>query len=167
VPRDREHAAAVAEFERRKVALLAHLTPTEGTLRALAGLRDAGCRLAVSSNARQVLVDRFVRRCGLAFDVALGWSHGLQKGRSHFHEICRRTACTIDSLLFVGDSIVDGRLAADAGVSFAARLGTFTSDQFRASWPDVACVTELEELLPWIEQRMPVRRAPMRLAPGR
>lgn len=152
-PRDERNAGAAAEFEARKVALVTQVRPDAPTLDALRGLRDAGLRLAVSSNTTQALVDRFVAGCDVPFDVALGWRPGLEKGSAHFAEICRQLKCACGDLLFVGDSLFDARAAEESRVAFVAKVGTFSAEEFLHRWPGVSCAMAVCDVMQEVRRR--------------
>lgn len=147
-PDDERNDGAANEFERRK-RLICDSTPLDSTTRAaLFELRRRGIKLVVSSNTAQHFVDEFVARERVPFDLALGFddSRDLAKGEPHV----KRTTCTLgvcrDDILFVGDSLKDGELAARAGVNFVGRVGTFDADQFTARFEGVNTVSSIAEL---------------------
>lgn len=146
-PGDARNAAAAAEFERKKIEATSEVVPSAETLAGLAALRARGCRIAVCSNNFQDQVDKFVVQCPGIVDLALGFGEGMAKGEPHFDRACEVFGLTRDQLLFVGDSLTDGKLALAAGVRFVARLGTFDAAAFRAVAPESAAITEIPELL--------------------
>lgn len=143
------NAAASDEFERRKLALC-EATPMDGaTVAALEQLRALGLKLVVSSNTGQSVVDDFAARESFRFDLALGFEPalGLAKGRPHVERALAVFAVTRDQLLFVGDSLKDADLAAESGVAFIARLGTFREEDFRRRDPAAVFVADLADLV--------------------
>jgi phosphoglycolate phosphatase-like HAD superfamily hydrolase len=147
VPGDVRNAAAAITFERKKVEATANVEANEATVVALRRLGMRGIRVAVSSNNFQDQVDKFVATCRAPFDLALGFGDGLAKGVPHFEFACRQFGCTLDELVFVGDSLADAALADAAGVRFVGRLGTFSVESFRAIAPQSALIDEIDELL--------------------
>jgi phosphoglycolate phosphatase len=140
-----ENPAAALEFETRKhdVAAAARLDPaTEAALKAL---RDKGIKLVVSSNGMQEHVDAFAERTGL-FDLALGFDGYEGKGEPHVRAVEEKLGVARDALLFVGDSLRDGEIAAAAGVRFCARAGTFAAEEFAARFPDAPVVASVADL---------------------
>jgi len=114
------------------------LTDAASTIREL---RTSGVKVAVSSNNFQELVDDYIARTGIEFDMVLGYRDNFAKGEDHFRHI--ETTCGIarDEMTFVGDSLKDGEKAAASGVTFrpltlppaAGALGwTDASDTFVA-----------------------------------
>jgi phosphoglycolate phosphatase len=136
---------AAEEFETRKhhVAAAASMDPATET--ALKALRDRGFKLVVSSNGMQEHVDAFAERTGL-FDLALGFDGSEGKGEPHVRAVEQRLGVGRDSLLFVGDSLRDGEIAAASGVRFCARAGTFAPEEFAARFPDATVVSSVADL---------------------
>ena len=111
------------------------------TVAALVRMREAGIKLVVSSNGAQHFVDDFAARQELVFDLALGFSDGFAKGRPHVDHTCKALGVTASEILFCGDSLKDGDLAAETGLAFVGRLGTFSREAFRA-WNQTSVVVE-------------------------
>ena len=141
--------AASDEFERRKLALCEATPMDADTVAALEALRGLGLKLVVSSNTGQSVVDDFAARESFRFDLVLGFDPalGLAKGRPHVERALAAFAATRDQLLFVGDSRKDADLAADCGVAFIGRLGTFSADDFLRRDPAAVCVADLADLV--------------------
>ncbi|MFH0899151.1 MAG: HAD hydrolase-like protein [Pseudomonadota bacterium] len=146
-PGDPRNALAASDFEARKVEATVDVVPSADTTEALARLSTAGLKVAVSSNNFQVQVDRFVSKCPVALDLAMGFGNGLAKGEPHFIHACRVFGLTRTDIVFVGDSLADAKLAQVSNVRFVARLGTFSAEQFRRVVPDVLRVDTLGELV--------------------
>ncbi len=136
------------EFERRKLAVAESTAMDADTLRGLHGLRELGLGLVVSSNTGQTVVDEFVTREGFAFDLALGFDPAtdLAKGEPHVVRVCARLGVAREHILFVGDSLKDGDLAAASGVAFVGRLGTFVAEDFRRLDPALRTIANVVEL---------------------
>jgi len=77
----------------------------------------------------------------MTFDLALGFRDGFAKGRPHVEHTCKMLGVSPSEILFCGDSLKDGDLAADTGLAFVGRLGTFTREAFRA-WNPTSLVVE-------------------------
>lgn len=146
-PGDARNAAAAAEFEDRKIAATDDVGASDMTLASLVQLRRLGIATAVSSNNFQDQVDKFIARCPVTLDLALGFGNGLAKGDGHFTRACEVFNCTRDDLVFVGDSIADAELARRGNVRFVARLGTFDARAFADVVPEAPAVDELSELV--------------------
>jgi phosphoglycolate phosphatase-like HAD superfamily hydrolase len=148
LPSDARNADASAEFEQRKRAVCDATMMDRETLAGLAGLRELGFKLVLSSNTGQEFVDDFARREPFTFDLALGFdaARGLAKGRPHVDHTCKVFALDHGELLFCGDSLKDAELAEGCGVAFVGRLGTFTLADFRARDPEAIAVANVVEL---------------------
>lgn len=133
-------------FEDRKGVIAASSQVTEARLEALRELRRLGFRITVSSSSAHHFVDAFHRRAGFEFDLVLGYQPGQTKGHRHFAMTCDALNATHEDLVFVGDSLMDARLAASAGVPFIGRVGTFTRIRFAAEHPGVELIDDVVEL---------------------
>jgi phosphoglycolate phosphatase-like HAD superfamily hydrolase len=111
------------------------------TVAGLARLRQAGIKIVVSSNGAQHFVDEFAARHALKFDLVLGFSEGFGKGKPHVDRTCATLGVVPGDILFCGDSLKDGDLAAETGLAFVGRLGTFSRDDFR-TWNQASVVVE-------------------------
>jgi len=139
------------EFERGKRAICNATRLETHTRQALCDLRDRGIKLVLSSNTAQHFVDEFVDREQVHFDLAFGFDakRELAKGEPHVTRTTRQLGVDRDNILFVGDSLKDGQLAADTGVGFVGRVGTFDADQFEAylgGVNTVSCISQLTAL---------------------
>lgn len=141
-----ENAAAAEEFEARKAAIAGAATMDVPTRAAVSALRDAGVRLVVSSNGNQEHVDGFAARAGGLFELALGFGGGLAKGEPHVATVCETLGVRRERMAFVGDSLRDGELAAQTGLSFIARAGTFSRRDLERRFPGAPVVETLAEL---------------------
>ena len=145
-PGDARSQAAAREFEARKEAVCRKVRMDADTREDLERLRIAGLRLVVSSNTGQNLVDEFVEREAVPFDLALGFDGVRGKGEGHVAVVCARFGLQRRDLLAVGDSLKDGELAAAAGVAFVGRLGTFDEADFARSLPGVPVIRRIADL---------------------
>ncbi len=109
-------------------------------------LRKRNVKVAVSSNNFQELVDQYIGRTGMRFDVVMGYRDNFAKGEDHFRHIEQHYGIARDEMTFVGDSLKDGDRAAASGVSFVAKEGIFSKEEFRKRFPDVAVVKTLTDL---------------------
>src|SRR5690606_12793340 len=93
--------AASDELNARKLAVAETASMDPGTRAALVRLRSLGVRLVVSSNTGQAVVDEFVRREEIAFDLALGFdpADGRAKGEPHVALACRALGVARASIL--------------------------------------------------------------------
>lgn len=110
-------------------------------------LRYRGYLTAVSSNNYQELIDTFIKREKLHFDLVLGFRSGFKKGKDHFNYITRRFGLTLNELIFIGDSLRDAESAISNGVNFIGLCGTFNKTDFLVIDPNITTINNLQELL--------------------
>lgn len=151
-PGDARNRQAMIDFEQEK-ALSYWSSPfypdMESTLQTL---RDEGLFLAVSSNNDHDLLMQKLGNYKELFDLVLGFRPGFLKGQDHFSRICQVAEASFQHLLFVGDSLHDGRMALDNDISFAAKLGTFTKEDFEKNEIPALYIEKLSELIPLLTQ---------------
>jgi phosphoglycolate phosphatase len=141
-----ENAAASEEFESRKHQIAMAARMDGETARALESLKLDGFRLVVSSNGMQRHVERFAARSPGLFDLALGYGEGLGKGEPHVAAVCAEFGLARREITFVGDSLRDGELAAETGVGFVGRAGTFSRATFERRFPAAPVVDTVADL---------------------
>ena len=113
---------------------------------AIKALRQKNIKAVVSSNNFQDLVDRFVKKIGIEFDMVLGYRNNFAKGADHFKHIIKEIKCRPEEMTFVGDSLKDGERAGDFGIDFIAKEGIFTKEEFENHLPQVKVIKSLTEL---------------------
>ncbi len=138
--------ALAAEFERRKQYISMEIGLSPATRATLIALRRRGLRLAISSSCSQPLLDLFMHTHKPPVDIALGHADGSGKGLSHFRTICGALGCQLSDLVFIGDSLFDATVAAQAGVAFIAKVGTLVKGQFTMASEDTRCIEHIAEL---------------------
>lgn len=109
-------------------------------------LRYSGIRTVVSSNNFQNLVDQYLEKNHIQFDMVLGFKENFSKGTDHFKHIEKMWNVDKNSVTYVGDSIKDGERATEYGISFIGKEGTFTRNDFLNSFPNAKVITNLSEL---------------------
>ncbi len=117
-------------FEKEKMAGYDSRPIFADVLRVLPLLRAQGIKLCVSSNNGEENVRQRLHEIADQFDLIVGYRPGFCKGEAHFNYICQELKIDKSDLLFVGDSLHDAKLAIEAHMPFAARLGTFTAQDF-------------------------------------
>ena len=146
-PKDPRNRAANAQFEREKEAIMFAESFPDESRDVVRRVSEAGWLTAVSSGSRQELIDRYCKREGIHFDAVLGAREGFYKGRDHFGWVRDHLGVGFDSMVFVGDSLMDAERASSCGVRFIARLGTFGAEDFQRRYPGVQMIERLSELL--------------------
>jgi phosphoglycolate phosphatase-like HAD superfamily hydrolase len=144
---DPRNAAVSARFEAAKPALCRAARMPADTRRALITLQGRGVRVVVSSNNGKENVDAFAEASGFAFDLVLGFGDGLAKGDPHV--ACAEAAfgARRSEMMFIGDSLHDGEIAAATGIPFVGMAGTFSRERFALKFPGLPCVQRFSELV--------------------
>ena len=134
-------------FEGWKDGYLANVTLSSETEQLLRGWRNAGYRIAISSNNLEPYVQRLARCWPV--DVALGYrpQDGFSKGESHFQKLEEHFGFPRQQMLFIGDSLNDARIATQSKVPFLALLTReFAEADFIQYSPGVKCIAQLRGL---------------------
>lgn len=148
-PGDPRNEKVVEEFKARHIDYVKDVVFYPDAIPFISYLRENGYATAVSSSTIHATVENYVNKVaeGL-FDIALGAADGMVKGAEHFGRISGALGFGTEEMLFVGDTIIDGRLAAENGVDFAARATTFKRSDFDQV-ENIAVVDTLDELKPF------------------
>lgn len=136
-----------AIFEREKLATLDEIRMDDNTIMALREIRRLGIKFGISSNNYHANVISFVRSSPIEFDFALGYTSTLKKGTPHLSYISRVCQCSIEDMLFIGDSLADATTALECNVSFVAITNTISQAQFAAAFPGITCIPNIVTLL--------------------
>ena len=110
-------------------------------------LRAEGSIAGIASNNFQELIDQFVAKGGLDFDVVLGFRKGFEKGPAHFDYVREKFGLSKDDLTFVGDSLKDAEKAFSYGIKFVGICGTFKRPDFLKIREDIVTIESMKELL--------------------
>ena len=151
-PDHSQNDPASDEFEDRKRSICTRASIDDDTLRALWALRARGVHVVLSSNTAQHFVDELVARGDFEFDLAIGFDPdaGMAKGEPHVRRTVRHLGVARSSIVFVGDSLRDGELAAETGIRFVGRTGTFAAADFERRFDGVRTIDSIAELAPVI-----------------
>ncbi|OGP09406.1 MAG: hypothetical protein A2048_07775 [Deltaproteobacteria bacterium GWA2_45_12] len=145
-PQDSRNSGAVTLFDDLKEKYYVHAPLFEDVKAGLHLLKSEGYHLAVSSNNDQALVSQKIEQFDLHFDMVMGFRPNFLKGADHFRWLFHCLGLLPSDTFMVGDSLHDGRLARQSGVSFVARLGTFSKTDFEKEFPSLCSVSSFEEL---------------------
>ncbi len=145
-PDDARNHLASDIFEGRKPALCRSARMAADTVRALNALQDRGVAIAVSSNNGVENVRAFAAASDFPFDMVLGFGDGLAKGAPHIRRVEAAVGVDRSELVFVGDSLHDGEIAANEGIRFVGVVGTFSRERFALRFPGTPVVTRFAEL---------------------
>jgi len=110
-------------------------------------LRKRGDIAGVASNNFQELIDEFISKSSLDFDIVLGFREGFAKGKAHFEFIMNKFDLQKKDLTFVGDSLKDAEKAIDFGIRFVGICGTFNRDDFLTVRNDLLTIESIKEIL--------------------
>jgi phosphoglycolate phosphatase-like HAD superfamily hydrolase len=146
-PGDARNGAAATRFEAAKPALCRSARMPADTRRALITLQGRGVRIVVSSNNGTQNVEWFTADSGFAFDLALGFGGGLAKGGPHIIRAGEVFRARRAEMVFVGDSLHDGEIAANEGIAFVGVAGTFSKDRFTLRFPGLPVVTRFADVV--------------------
>lgn len=143
---------AVDEFETRKKTNYDEKPFFPDVRPTLFELRKRGIAFAVSSNNFAENVSRKMQALGIDFDEILGYRPGFFKGKDHFDFLKTKYKLKSPQILFAGDSLHDAKKSFENQISFVARLGTFTLQDFEKSgWPFYP-VKGFLEMLKYLEE---------------
>ncbi|HXU82961.1 MAG TPA: HAD hydrolase-like protein [Polyangia bacterium] len=146
-PQDQRNPTVAARFEAAKPALCRSARMPADTRRALITLQGRGVRIVVSSNNGKENVDAFAASSGFAFDLVLGFGEGLAKGAPHITRAEEAFQIGRGEMMFVGDSLHDGEIAAATGIPFVGLAGTFSKERFALKFPHLPVVGRFSELV--------------------
>ncbi|MBU4484331.1 HAD hydrolase-like protein [bacterium] len=145
-PDDSRNNVAANRFEIEKLKNYFAESVYDDVKSTLLYLKGKGFKTVVSSNNFQEVVDDFVKRAALDFDMVLGFQDGFAKGRDHFIRICHTFNITPDEIVFVGDSLKDAERAYGYNVDFVGKEGLFSATDFNNMYPGVPVINSLDAL---------------------
>jgi phosphoglycolate phosphatase-like HAD superfamily hydrolase len=145
-PGDTRNQLASDLFEGRKPARCNQIQMPLEVVRTLADLKKSGTRVVVSSNNGVENVAAFSRNSGFPFDLVLGFGGGLAKGKAHIDLAEATFGFDRSEMLFIGDSLHDGEIAAHEGIPFVGLAGTFSYERFVLRFPDVPVIRKFADL---------------------
>jgi phosphoglycolate phosphatase len=146
-PGDKTNLEKVRIFEEEKQEGFFSQSFSDDVRFTINALRERGDIAGISSNNFQELLDKFVEREGLVFDVVLGFNEGFQKGKDHFEYVMKRFTLTNKELIFVGDSLKDAEKAFENKLNFVGKCGTFKKEDFLTIKKDIVTINNIRELL--------------------
>lgn len=146
-PADVRNAGVATRFETAKPALCRSARMPADTRRALITLQGRGVRIVVSSNNGKDNVDAFAAASGFGFDLVLGFGDGLAKGDPHVERAEQTFGVRREEMMFIGDSLHDGEIAAASRIPFVGLAGTFSRERFALKFPSLPVVQRFSELV--------------------
>ncbi len=145
-PNNPKNKTAVERFEKEKLTSYYTESVFEDVPATLQYLKKKGIKTVVSSNNYQDVVEKFVSKAGLPFDMTLGFKENFAKGKDHFKYIMNKWNLSPDEILFIGDSVKDAERAKDSEVAFIGRTGMFKREDFDKAYPGTPAIDSLSAL---------------------
>jgi len=147
-PGNAKNAKTVRLFEDEKLEGFFASHVDKEVSESLAAMRSTGLLVGVSSGNFPDLINKYIEREGVVFDIVMGYDHehGFEKGKPHFDHFLEKFKLTKDDLTFVGDSLKDADKGYDYGIQFVGVTGLFNDADFRAQHADVITVASIKEL---------------------
>jgi phosphoglycolate phosphatase-like HAD superfamily hydrolase len=135
------------EYERRKADMLANVHLSYETVTVLQQLKMKGYMLCISGSGRQSTVNSVFVQYKDLFSFILGYRPPhFHKGKAHIAYILQETQKQKDEVVYIGDSLNDALMAQQNGISFIAKLGSFTKTDFRRLSSTIRTIDRFEEL---------------------
>lgn len=134
-------------FEENKKEVFFKNKFTDDVITTITTLRKREFIVGVSSNNYQQMIDKFIQKENLEFDIVMGYREGFEKGSNHFKEMMNQFSIKEKELIFVGDSLKDAEKAALNHISFVGLCGTFNSKDFHNVDSSIITIENLLELL--------------------
>jgi len=143
------NAIVAPVYEEQKLIATEDVVMDKETKNALVMLKESGYDLAISSNNFQQNIDNFIinNKLRKLFAAALGFKENFGKGEKHFDYIMHKLGVEKRGMVFVGDSLNDGRLAESNGIDFIAKLGTFAKKDFLKINKNINFVSNISDLI--------------------
>jgi len=154
-PAHPSNAETVRRFEEEKIAGFFATKVDDEVRSSIAGMRDLGYLVGVSSGNFPDLINDYVKRENVVFDIVMGYDHenNFEKGKPHFDYFLDKFGLTKENLTFVGDSLKDADKGYDYGVQFVGMRGLFGDSDFRKLYADVITVGSMKELLDMLKKQ--------------
>ncbi len=151
VPDGEFNKKVVDEFEQTKLDNFFDETFDKDVKDTLLKLKEKGYVIGVSSGNFTHLIEEFMKKEEVKFDLIMGFEKNFEKGKDHFEHNLNKTSIKKEDLIFVGDSIKDGERANDFGVKFIGREGIFKKERFQKEFGEnQAVITKLEDIWQYI-----------------
>jgi len=146
-PGNEKNKKAALEFETKKKDSYFQKPLFSDTKDVIKHFKERDIKVVVASNNHQELVDEFVSRSGIEFDLVLGYRKpSFVKGEEHFSYIEKSLGVARKDMVFVGDSLHDAETAKQTGIQFVGKTGTFTKQDFSSKFPEGTTIGTLASL---------------------
>jgi phosphoglycolate phosphatase len=143
------NARTVKHFEETKIEGFFEQKFSADVRYAIETLRSGGSLCGISSGNFPDLINEFVKREKLEFDIVMGFEQekGFEKGKPHFDYFLKKFSLEKKDLTFVGDSLKDADKAYEYGIDFTGVCGLFTKEEFEARYRGIKTIKTLRELV--------------------
>lgn len=146
-PGNEKNPQTVKKFEETKIEGFFKQSFSADVRFAINELRRRGALAGVSSGNFPNLINQFVTREKLDFDIVLGFEGAFEKGKPHFDFVINKFNLKKEELTFVGDSLKDAEKAHDYGIPFIGVCGIFSHEEFEHKYSGTITVQNLKEIL--------------------
>ncbi len=146
VPGGEKNQVCVDDFEETKLKPFFDEKFSDDVHNSLIKIKKMGFKICISSGNYQHLLEEFIKRENLDFDIILGFHKHLAKGKEHFDYIINKLGVYKKNVLFCGDSLKDGEKAFEYGVKFIGRTGIFSKTDFQKRFKDIRVIDKISEL---------------------
>lgn len=148
-PNNEKNAGVALAYEAEKNDATQDIKITDESFASLQALKNSDYDLIISSNNFQYNIDNFVINNELTnfFALQLGFRDGFGKGRDHFGHIKNELGVDDNSMLFIGDSLNDYKLAKENKIDFIGKIGTFSEADFHELSKEIRCIRSISELI--------------------
>jgi len=148
-PNHPANAGTVNYFEKTKIEGFFGQKFHDDVRMTINSLRERGDLAGVSSGNFPDLINQFVEKEKLVFDIVMGFEaeKGFEKGKPHFDYFLEKFNLDKKNLTFVGDSLKDSDKAFEYGIDFIGVCGLFSHEQFEARHANAKTVQNIKEIL--------------------
>jgi phosphoglycolate phosphatase-like HAD superfamily hydrolase len=151
-PEHPKNAETVRRFEEEKIEGFFATRIENDVKDSISKMRERGYLVGVSSGNFPHLINDYVAREKVTFDIVMGYDHDnrFEKGAPHFDHFLSSFKLGKKDLTFVGDSLKDADKGYEYGIQFVGMLGLFSDDDFRKRYADIVTVGSMRELAEYL-----------------
>lgn len=147
LPLDRTNSVKANIFERKKKKHFFDHQFSDKVIETINSLKKRGDFVCISSNNNHELIEDFILKSNLKFDIVLGFKQNFAKGEDHFNFIMNKLKLKKNEIVFVGDSLEDAKKAIDFKILFVGICGTFKKNDFLNLKNDFKIIESITEIL--------------------
>ena len=148
-PGDPANNEIVEYFEKTKIEGFFGQKFSDDVRLTIETLRSRGVLVGVSSGNFPDLINRFVEKENLVFDIVMGYEADkcFEKGKPHFDFFLKTFNMEKKDLTFVGDSLKDSDKGVEYGINFIGITGLFSRTQFLSRHSGIRTIDNIKELI--------------------